>query len=128
MTPNEQRFWLLFAEYERLVSEETFALHEQNFDYVQTVLDKKQTVLKALSRLEETIDAHRDDWEDLEIRLNALHSRQQGNSVMLEELMEDAQEVLEHMDIKKNRLQGLRSAYISRGRDGHQLSGSYYLA
>ena len=91
MTPDEQRFWLLFGEYERLVEEETFALKEQNFDYVQTVLNKKQAILRSLSSLEETIDAHRDDWQDLEVRLGAVQSRQKGNSVFLDEMIHDVQ-------------------------------------
>jgi len=128
MTPDEQRFWLLFGEYERLVEEETFALQEQNFDYVQTVLNKKQAVLRSLSSLEETIDAHRDDWQDLEVRLGAVRSRQKGNSVLLDEMMHDVQGDLERADVNQNRLQGVRSAYVGRLREGRTHTGSHYLA
>lgn len=128
MTPDEQRFWLLFGEYERLVEEETFALKEQNFDYVQTVLNKKQAILRSLSSLEETIDAHRDDWQDLEVRLGAVQSRQKGNSVLLDEMMHDVQGDLERVDVKQNRLQGVRSAYVGRLREGRKHTGSRYLA
>lgn len=125
MTPDEQRFWLLFGEYERLVSEETFALKEQNFDYVHVVLNKKQAVLQALSLLEKTIDAHRDDWKDLEVRLGAVRSRQEGNTAMLEELMKDVQHDLDRVDIHSNRLQSLRSTYVGPSqRERH--SSSYF--
>lgn len=128
MTSDEQRFWLLFGEYERLVEEETFALQEQNFDYVQTVLNKKQAVLRSLSLLEETIDAHRDDWQDLEVRLGAVKSRQKNNSALLDEMMVDVKGGLERADISQNRLQCLRSAYVGRLSDGRRHTGSHHLA
>ena len=122
MTSREQRFWLLFGEYERLVDEESFSLKEHNLAYMETVLKRKQSVLEAMSLLEQGIDRDRDDWPEFQDRLKAVKGRQAGNAQLLEELRDDIQSELKSMDAHQARLKQFRHSY---GQERAPLSSRY---
>lgn len=111
MTSKEQRFWLLFGEYERLVEEESFSLKEHNLPYMDTILRRKQSVLEAMSLLEESIDNTRDDWPEFQQRLRAVKGKQASNIRLLNELREDVGSEIKAMSARQSRLKQFRHSY-----------------
>lgn len=121
LSADERRFWLLAAECERLLTEEAFAIKKRDIDYLESIIERKEIIVSAMTALESILDRKRPDAMDAEARIRTLQSSNADNLAKIDVLLKDLQ--LDKQDIvrEKSRGKALNQAYYGSLRaSGHQ--------
>ncbi len=112
METGEQRFWRLFAGYEKLVTEESFAIESRNPDYLGDIIAKKETILQTLVDSGASLLEKLRQSPQFNKRMTSLVDCQQENLSHIQEGQEKARKQLGDLEAGIFRARGFRKKYI----------------
>ena len=112
MKTGEQRFWRLFAGYEKLVTEESFALESRNTDYLGDIIAKKETILQTLVDSGASLPEQLRQSPEFNKRITHLVDCQRENLSQMQEGQEKARRQLGELETGIFRARGFRKKYV----------------
>ena len=111
METGEQRFWRLFAGYEKLLEEEAFAIASRNYDYLEDILAKKETILQTLVESGASLPEQLRQSPQFNNGITRLIDCQRDNLSQMQEGREEARRQLGDLEAGLFRTRGFRKKY-----------------